>query len=232
MGCIGAVGSVAIGPHRKIAAPSARDRSTQQCPPISVGGLTDLGVRTVDGIDLMMTISEAGRAFFDGQGNRLARDRDEPSDRCLDDVGLEASGIGPLQGERVRLAASFGRWTTGFDPEMDGTWSGLPLIGRTNWSSLRLRVTARSGGARERMRGDLRSRRHGAPMLWVLAIGSNADPGKCSARSASVCQRPIWAVTKLRHTRVANARSMPLCGLCRRSGGQPPVDVLVMGGSV
>lgn len=84
---------------------------------------------------LIMTVSEAGRACFDGQGNRLARDRDEPSDRCLDDVGLEASGIGPLQGERARFAALSGGWTTGFDPEMDGTWSGLPLIGRTNWSS-------------------------------------------------------------------------------------------------
>lgn len=90
-----------------------------ELPPLAVGGLTNLGVSVADGTDLVMTISHDGRGVFDERGNRVARDRAEPSDRWLDEFALEASGIGPLEGERLRIAGLSG--------------GGLPLGTQDGW---------------------------------------------------------------------------------------------------
>lgn len=76
--------------------------------PIAVGGLTDVGVSSSGGRELVLTVSHSGRAVFDADGVRLARDYAEPSDAWLDEVGLGALGIGPLADERVRIAGLAG----------------------------------------------------------------------------------------------------------------------------
>lgn len=76
--------------------------------PIAVGGLTDVGVSSSGGRELVLTVSHSGRAVFDTHGVRLARDYAEPSDAWLDEVGLGAFGIGPLADERVRIAGLSG----------------------------------------------------------------------------------------------------------------------------
>lgn len=66
---------------------------------VAVGGLE--GVGFADAAELLLVISSSGTGVFDCRsGERVARD--ESSD--LDSVNLVASGIGPLAGQRVRMA--------------------------------------------------------------------------------------------------------------------------------
>lgn len=88
-------------------------------PAIPVGGLTNVGIDGSNGLELVLTISHAGRGVFNTRGDRLARDDQEPSDSWLDEVGLEAGGIGPLAERRVRIAGLAG--------------GGLPTSTRDGW---------------------------------------------------------------------------------------------------
>lgn len=68
---------------------------------VAVGGLTDVGF--ADGSDLLVCMSSAGLGVFDClTGTRVARDN---SADCNFDAGnLLVSGIGPLEGQRIRTA--------------------------------------------------------------------------------------------------------------------------------
>ena len=88
-------------------------------PPIAVGGLTNLGVGTADAVELVLTISQAGRGLFNDQGTLLARNSEEPDESWLDVFGLEAVGIGSLTDRRVRVAGLAG--------------GGLPTSTRDGW---------------------------------------------------------------------------------------------------
>lgn len=69
----------------------------------AVGGLTDVGFGRDQ--ELLLVVSSSGRAVFDcNTGERVARDRSEPSDDWYDPAHLEAYGIGPLGGVLVRLS--------------------------------------------------------------------------------------------------------------------------------
>ncbi len=93
-------------------------------PPLAVGGLTNIGVSAANGTDMIMTISHDGRRVVDGRGTRVARDHTEPDDGWLDEFALEASGIGPLEGERLRIAGLSG--------------GGLPLGTHDGWHVARV----------------------------------------------------------------------------------------------
>lgn len=95
-------------------------------PPVAVGGLTEIGVGEAGGEELILTVSSSGRAVFDLRGQRLARDRAEPDDDWHDPFGLEALGIGPLAGQRVRIAGLAG--------------GGLPTGTRDGWGLVRFGV--------------------------------------------------------------------------------------------
>jgi hypothetical protein len=72
---------------------------------IATGGLTEVGFAR--GSDLLLVCSHVGRGVFDGlTGERLARDRSEAFDADL--AELEAEGIGPLAGQRIRMAGLHG----------------------------------------------------------------------------------------------------------------------------
>lgn len=86
---------------------------------IAVGGLTNLGVGTSDGAELVLTISHAGRGLFDDHGVLLARNNDEPDNAWLDETQLEAIGIDRLAQQRVRVAGLAG--------------GGLPASTRDGW---------------------------------------------------------------------------------------------------
>jgi hypothetical protein len=69
-----------------------------------VGGTTDVGFGRAS--DLLLVVSHAGRGAFDCRtGERVARD---DSDYFVDAQALEADGIGPLTGVRVRMSGIHG----------------------------------------------------------------------------------------------------------------------------
>jgi hypothetical protein len=69
----------------------------------AVGGLTEVGF--ADGSDLLLVVSAQGRGVFDCRsGERVARDCTEPNDGWYDERRLLALGIGPLDGQFIRLA--------------------------------------------------------------------------------------------------------------------------------
>jgi hypothetical protein len=69
-----------------------------------VGGTTDIGFGPRS--DLLLVVSHAGRGVFDCRtGERLARD---DADYLIDVQALEADGIGPLAGSRVRVSGIHG----------------------------------------------------------------------------------------------------------------------------
>ncbi|MFI8420497.1 hypothetical protein [Streptomyces sp. NPDC085479] len=78
----------------------------------AVGGLTGIGfgVDTATDHDLVMVVSSQGYGVFDAvTGERIARDRD-PEDDDGPDVSpdLSCPWIGPLAGQRVRVAGLYG----------------------------------------------------------------------------------------------------------------------------
>jgi len=84
----------------------------------AVGGLTEIGFANQS--DLVLVVSSNGRGVFDcTSGERLARD-DDTADWWYDPVQLQAAGIGPLDGQFIRLAGLHG--------------GGLPLSTRDGWS--------------------------------------------------------------------------------------------------
>jgi hypothetical protein len=71
---------------------------------IAVGGLWHVGFATDS--DLLLVLSSSGRGVFDClTGERVARD---DADYYADSQRLEAEGIGPLEGQYVRLAGIHG----------------------------------------------------------------------------------------------------------------------------
>ncbi len=88
----------------------------------AVGGLTDIGFSPRS--DLVLVVSGNGRGVFDCvAGERVARDPSVPKDGetdWQDCFHLDAEGIGPLAGRRVRTAGLHG--------------GGLPRLTRDGWS--------------------------------------------------------------------------------------------------
>lgn len=91
-----------------------------------VGGLTSVGFD--DGSDVLLVVSAHGRGVFDClTGDRLARDRNLPdpvTEEWDDPFTLEAPGVGPLAGRRVRICGLYG--------------GGLPVMTRDGWQAERL----------------------------------------------------------------------------------------------
>ena len=70
----------------------------------AVGGLSSVGFARDS--DLLLVVSSQGRGVFDGlSGERVARDH---GDYAEDHLHLEAQGIGPLQGQTLRIAGAWG----------------------------------------------------------------------------------------------------------------------------
>src|SRR5262249_37257854 len=86
-----------------------------------IGGVTAVGVGPRS--DLLLVVSWSGRGVFDCvTGERVARDPAAPQDgteNWQDDFELEAQGIGPLEGQRIRTAGLFG--------------GGLPRLTHDGW---------------------------------------------------------------------------------------------------
>jgi hypothetical protein len=83
---------------------------------ISVGGLRSVGFGRNS--ELLLVISSAGRGVIDcGTGEKVARDDDEYYEN---EQFLEAEGIGPLQGQAIRISGLFG--------------GGLPTPTSDGWS--------------------------------------------------------------------------------------------------
>src|SRR4051812_30364334 len=83
---------------------------------IAVGGLRTAGFERES--ELLLIVSDAGRGVVDCRsGSKLARDDEEyfEGERCL-----EAQGIGPLQGQTLRMSGLFG--------------GGLPTFTNDGWS--------------------------------------------------------------------------------------------------
>jgi hypothetical protein len=81
-----------------------------------VGGLIDIGFSAKS--DLLLVISHDGRSVLDCLSNKqVARDRD--NDFHFDIMSLEAEGIGPLSGERIRTAGLHGG---GLSRQTDDCW--------------------------------------------------------------------------------------------------------------
>ncbi|MFF8413998.1 hypothetical protein [Streptomyces omiyaensis] len=77
----------------------------------AVGGLTGVGfgVDPATGHDLVMAVSSAGYGVFDAvTGERIARDRDPEDDGPDGTPDLSCPWIGPLAGQRVRVAGLYG----------------------------------------------------------------------------------------------------------------------------
>ena len=71
---------------------------------VAVGGLLQVGFAA--GTDLLLIVSHSGRGVVDcATGERLARD---DCDYWADSSALEADGIGPLDGQRIRIAGAGG----------------------------------------------------------------------------------------------------------------------------
>lgn len=89
-------------------------RCLQVC---GVGGLFQVGYAA--GSDLLLVLSSQGRGVFDClAGEKLARDYNEAHD-FFDPIRLTATGIGPLEGQVIRMAGLFG--------------GGLPLTTLDGW---------------------------------------------------------------------------------------------------
>src|SRR5579863_298772 len=94
----------------------SRIRSAPISPPLppwkliggrAVGGLTEVGF--ADDSDLLLVVSSQGRGVLDCRsGEYVARDRTEPNDSWYDERRLRAFGIGPLEGQLIRLAGLHG----------------------------------------------------------------------------------------------------------------------------
>ncbi len=84
----------------------------------AVGGLAAVGFAS--NTDLLLVVSSPGRGVFDClEGQKIDRD---PSDSFhLDEIALEADGIGPSSGQRIRLSGIYG--------------GGLPHLTRDGWSA-------------------------------------------------------------------------------------------------
>jgi hypothetical protein len=84
----------------------------------AVGGLTEVGFS--DDTDLLLVVSTQGRGVIDCKtGERVVRDKTEPDDSWYDERRLRAFGIGPLEGQLIRLSGLHG--------------GGLPNGGRDGW---------------------------------------------------------------------------------------------------
>lgn len=84
----------------------------------AVGGLTEIGF--ADDSDLLLIVSSQGRGVINCRtGELIARDRSEPDDDWYDECRLRAFGIGPLDGQLIRLTGLHG--------------GGLPNTGRDGW---------------------------------------------------------------------------------------------------
>ena len=89
----------------------------QRLPVYAVGGLFQVGYAA--GSDLLLVLSLQGRGVFDClTGSRLARDHVKAHE-FFDQIRLTASGIGPLEGQTVRVAGVYG--------------GGLPLTTSDGW---------------------------------------------------------------------------------------------------
>lgn len=89
----------------------------------SVGGLLFVGFAPDS--DLLLATSSQGRGVFDAtNGKRIARDRNE--DFSEDTIKMEAVGIGPLDGQTIRMAGIYG--------------GGLPITTADGWQAERLAI--------------------------------------------------------------------------------------------
>lgn len=82
-------------------------------PCAAVGGLLGVGFVTHpdSGDDLLMVVSTQGHGLYDAvTGERLARDRDPDPETGTPDTApdLTCPGLGPVAGQRVRIAGLFG----------------------------------------------------------------------------------------------------------------------------
>lgn len=105
----------------------------------SVGGLEAVGVHD----EYILVVSSTGRGVFDARsGTRVARDDSSPEDGWLREPELEASGIGPLEGVRVRLSGLYGGglasstgdgWTIA---TMAPRWPDVAIVLQAEWANL------------------------------------------------------------------------------------------------
>nr|WP_051777172.1 hypothetical protein [Streptomyces violaceorubidus] len=80
---------------------------------VPVGGLLGIGFvsHPDSGRDLVMVVSHDGHGLFDTvTGERIARNRDPDPDGSTPDQAADLScpGLGPVEGDRVRIAGLFG----------------------------------------------------------------------------------------------------------------------------
>jgi hypothetical protein len=111
----------------QMAAPAIREVPLpwRRLPVYAVGGLFQVGY--APGSDLLLVLSSQGRGVFDCiGGQKLARDHAEAHD-FFDPIRLTAKGVGPLDGQLVRMAGLYG--------------GGLPLTTADGWG---LEVQART----------------------------------------------------------------------------------------
>ena len=72
----------------------------------AVGGLFQVGY--AEGSDLLLGLSNQGRGIFDcTTGARIARDY-EDAEELFDPIRLVTPGFGPLAGQNIRMAGSYG----------------------------------------------------------------------------------------------------------------------------
>lgn len=93
----------------------------RELPNPLIGGLLEVGFSASG--KYLLTVSWSGRGVFDcSSGEKLARDPDSPDDTKTwhDFNRLEAEGIGPISGERVRLC---GIWGGGLNLQTADGWS-------------------------------------------------------------------------------------------------------------
>ncbi|WP_030772465.1 MULTISPECIES: hypothetical protein [unclassified Streptomyces] len=82
-------------------------------PYVPVGGLLGIGFASHPdtGDDLVMVVSNDGHGLFDARtGEKIARDRDPGWEHSTPDAvpDLSCPGLGPVVGQRVRIAGLFG----------------------------------------------------------------------------------------------------------------------------
>ena len=76
----------------------------REVPAIAIGGVRSVGFQPDS--DLLLVVSEQGRGVIDcNTGKKLARDHDEYFE---DEIRLEAEGIGPMSGQRIRISGLHG----------------------------------------------------------------------------------------------------------------------------
>jgi hypothetical protein len=75
----------------------------------SVGGLTEVGIgSSAAGEEFVLVVSGTGRGVVSTGGEVVARDHDDQLADWYEPIELVATGIGPLAGQRVRLAGLAG----------------------------------------------------------------------------------------------------------------------------